>query len=166
VAVLIGGANASYRMPPECLQHIAASLAALARQGAGLMVTTSRRTGVEGEAILHRALAGLPAALWDGTGENPYLGYLALADHVLATADSISMVTEASMTGRPLHILELPGGSAKFHEFHRSMRDAGITRPFAGVLDSWSYPIRNDTELAGRCIRQMLSPNGSITADM
>ncbi|HUF56244.1 MAG TPA: ELM1/GtrOC1 family putative glycosyltransferase, partial [Thermohalobaculum sp.] len=53
---------------------------------------------------------GCPAHsyLWGSNGENPYAAYLALADEIVVTTDSISMVHEASLTGRPLHLFELP----------------------------------------------------------
>src|SRR3546814_10198992 len=64
------------------MTRLAGQLATLARDGWGLMITPSRRTGRRNEEILRRALAGLPAEIWDGAGENPYFGILALADHV------------------------------------------------------------------------------------
>lgn len=159
VAVLIGGAGA-YALDKDRMAELARDLAALAANGAGLMVTPSRRTGEAAERVLRDALAGAAAEIWDGTGENPYFGYLGLADFVLATADSVSMITEASATGKPVHILDLPGGSAKFDRFHRAMAAAGVTRPFAGRLETWTYPARDDTEAAGVQIRAMLETRG------
>lgn len=156
VAVLIGGGNGVYRLGAEEMRPLAAQLAGLARAGAGLMITPSRRTGAEAEAILRAALDGLPAYIWDGEGENPYFGILGLADHVVATADSISMITEASATGKPVHVVALPGGSAKFERFHKGMRDSGITRPYTGELTVWAYPPGDDTARAGARIREMM----------
>ena len=67
------------------------------------------------------------------SGDNPYYAYLAVADALLVTADSVSMVSEAAATGKPVHIIDLGGGDAKFARFHETMREAGITRPFAGA---------------------------------
>jgi mitochondrial fission protein ELM1 len=159
VAVLIGGAGA-YEFMPEHMVELARDLAGLAKAGAGLMVTPSRRTGAAAEAVLRATLSGLPAEIWDGSGDNPYFGYLALADHILATSDSVSMITEASATGKPVHILPLAGGSAKFQRFHTAMEAAGVTRVFNGRLDEWSYPRRDDTEAAGARIRTLLEERG------
>ncbi len=158
VAVLIGGDNAVYRLTPDRMRRLADQLAALARDhGHGLMVTPSRRTGAANEAILRKALAGLPAEIWDGTGENPYFAYLGLADAVIATADSVNMVSEAASTGKPVHIVDLEGGSAKFAAFHQTMRDAGITRPFTGALERWSYTPPDDTRRAAEEIRRRMA---------
>ena len=160
IAVVIGGDNGVYRLTPEITIAIADQLAALVESGAGLMITTSRRTGAEAEAILRSKLAGPNVEIWSGQGENPYFGYLGLADHVLATADSVSMITEASATGKPVHILPLAGGSAKFERFHDAMRAAGITRPFDGSLQSWDYSPQDDTGAAGARIRQIMQDRG------
>src|SRR3546814_5078500 len=91
------------------------------------MITPSRRTGARNEEILRRGLAGLPAEIWDGSGENPYFGILGLADHVIVTGDSVNMVSEAASTGKPVHVVHLPnshlrGSSAKFTRFHEALR--------------------------------------------
>ena len=77
-----------------------------------------------------RGFEGLPAFIWDGSGDNPYFAMLGLADAIIVTADSVNMVSEAAATGKPVHVVPLEGGSAKFARFHRAMEEAGITRPF------------------------------------
>ena len=158
VAVLVGGNSRVHRLTAELTRRLAAGLARLAReQGAGLLVTPSRRTGPEHTAILREALAGLPAEIWEGSGDNPYLGYLALADAFVITADSVNMICEAAFTGKPIHIAEVAGGTPKFARFHAALREAGVTRPFTGRLESWSYPPMNETaEVAAEIRRRMI----------
>jgi uncharacterized protein len=71
------------------------------------------------------------------------------------TADSVSMISEAAATGKPVHILGLDGGNAKFSRFHAAMQAAGVTRPFVGRIESWSYPILDDTARAGAALRTL-----------
>lgn len=157
LAVLVGGSNRAYRLDLRRLREIADLVAAVVRDtGGSVVLTPSRRTGAAGFALLRERLAGLPADVWDGDGENPYFAYLAVADTFLVTADSVSMVSEAAATGRPVHILQLDGGDAKFSRFHAAMREAGITRPFAGELQSWSYDPPDDTARAGRAVRELV----------
>jgi mitochondrial fission protein ELM1 len=162
VAVLVGGPNRRYRLAPEDMAGIADALAALARRyGAGLLVTPSRRTGKDNEAVLRRHLEGVPAFIWDGTGENPYLGMLALADYILVTADSVSMVTEACATGKPVYVIELMGRSRRHGRFHDDLSTDGITRPFTGTLETWSYePIYDAARVADE-VRRLLARHGA-----
>jgi uncharacterized protein len=145
VAVLLGGNNGVYHFTPDVARRLAADLLKLQKdQGIGLLITPSRRTGEEATAILKEALTGSATVFWDGTGDNPYFGFLGLADAVIVTCDSVSMVSEACSTGKPVHILDLPGGSDKFAKFHEGLRRDGVTRPFAGKIDFWSYDPLDD----------------------
>jgi len=157
VAVLIGGSNRAYRLDLRKLGEIAEMIAVLLRRtGGSAVVTPSRRTGERGVGLLRERLAGLPGSIWDGGGDNPYYAYLAVADALLVTADSVSMVSEAAATGKPVHIIDLDGGDAKFARFHETMQKAGITRPFSGQLECWSYTPPADTARAGTALRELV----------
>jgi len=157
LSVLIGGANKTYRLTLRRLGEIAEAVAGVLRtQGGSALVTPSRRTGAAGIALLRNRLQSLPAAIWDGCGENPYFAYLALADAFVVTGDSVSMISEAAATGKPVHILALRGGNRKFARFHAAMQLAGVTRPFSGRIESWSYPIPDDTARAGAVLRELV----------
>lgn len=153
VAVLIGGNSGAYRMTPETTQKLAQQLLSLK---AGLMITVSRRTGPENTRLLREALKGPHIYFWDGTGENPYFALLGFADHIIVTEDSVSMVSEALSTGRPVHIAPLKGGTPRFDIFHKAMREQGYTKPFTGQIKLWSYTPLNDTmEVADEIRRRM-----------
>ncbi len=157
VAVLVGGSNSCYRMTPETTRRLADRLHDLCRDtGAGLAITPSRRTGAENERILRQRLGDVAAEIWDGHGDNPYFGYLGLADAIVVTCDSVNMVSEACATGKPVHVYELEGGNDKFRRFHQGLRDDGITRPFLGRLESWSYEPLDDTARVATEIRRRI----------
>ncbi|MCK4869356.1 MAG: mitochondrial fission ELM1 family protein, partial [Alphaproteobacteria bacterium] len=151
VAVLIGGANRVYRFDRATAERLADGLARICEEsGCGLLITASRRTGPENEALLRERLKGLPAEIWDGAGDNPYFAFLGLADSIIVTGDSVNMVSEACYTGKPVHVFHLPGGGGtKFLCFHESLVETGITRPFKGWLENWQYdPLDERTALA------------------
>ncbi len=158
VAVMIGGSNAVYRLTKAVMHRLATGLVQWARTyGAGLMVTASRRTGADNEAILRETLAPVGGFVWDGRGENPYFGFLGLADVIVVTGDSVSMVSEACSTGKPVYVVDLAGGSTKFAAFHANLRAAGITRPFGGVLETWTYPPLGDTARVADDVRRRMT---------
>ena len=157
VGVLLGGTNRVYRLDAAAVTTLGDQLAALSRQGFGIAITPSRRTSHAAVAALRQRLDGVAYYLWDGSGENPYFGLLAHADTLLVTGDSVNMVSEAAATGKPVQVIDLEGGSAKFLRFHDLLRRAGVTRPFAGTIERWSYAPLDDTERAAAEIRRRLA---------
>ncbi len=162
VAVLLGGSNGRYRFTPTVARRLARQLGNAHREsGAGLAITPSRRTDPEALAVLREELADIPALIWDGQGENPYFGFLGLADKIAVTMDSVSMVSEACSTGKPVYTIELAGkGGRKFHAFHRNLAERGCTRPFNGSLDDWHYQPLGDTRRVAAGIKQRLLASG------
>jgi len=157
VAVLLGGSNGRYRFGAAEAQVLAAQLADMMdRDGAGLVVTPSRRTDAAVLAVLRTALAPRGAWTWDGAGENPYFGMLGLADAVICTADSVSMVSEAVATAVPVFLVRLPGRSARIGMFMDGLVQDGRVRDFAGRLETWDTPRMDDTAAAGAEMRRRL----------
>ena len=156
VAVLIGGNSKSYKLTPEFTVKIITQLKALANKGVGLIITCSSRTGETNAELIRKGLLGDNVYIWNGTDENPYLGMLAIADYVIVTSDSASMITEASATGKPVMIIPLAGGSKKFDRFHTMMREAGIIRNFNGELQDWTYSPLDETGRLASIIREKI----------
>lgn len=157
VAVLIGGKSKAFDLPPERAASMAREIAgAVAATGGSLMLSFSRRTPDAARTILAEGLRHLPGVIWDGEGPNPYFAFLAAADHILVTEDSTNMATEAASTGKPVHVLSLPGASAKFGRFHAELAAAGAARPFTAPLEAWSYePLREIERAAAEVLARM-----------
>lgn len=112
-AVLVGGGSGPYLFNPEAAARLGREASALAeKEGGSLLVTTSARTG---EASAH-ALAGaitVPSYMfrWSGeSGDNPFHGFLGLANRIIVTADSVSMLSEAVSTGKPVYLFDIEEG--------------------------------------------------------
>ena len=157
VAVLIGGNSKRHKMTPPVTERLATQFHSLAGQGFGLMVTTSRRTGGENRKIFETRFRGHDGIyLWDGTGDNPYHGFLAWADYIIVTADSTSMISEAATTGKPVYMAALKGGSARFDRLHNNLLNKGIIRNFKGKLEPYSYTPLNDAAMVAEEIQKRM----------
>ncbi len=153
VAVLLGGASRRHHLGVSAAAALGRRLAALAADnGASLAVTASRRTPRASFEALAAALGDAPAALWRGEGENPYFGYLACADAILVTADSVSMTSEACAAGKPVYVAPVLGrGSRRFERFFSGLEEDGLIAPFNGRIDDWSpRPPVDETAEAAR----------------
>ena len=152
VAVLIGGKSKVHDLTAQNLDDLLHALRQWhAQSGCGFLITPSRRTPPAFRDRIQRAFADLPHFYWDGEqgqdaggtgagGPNPYRGYLAMAQQIVVSADSVNMLTEAASTGKPVWIAPATGGSAKFDRLHQSLVTAGIARPLSPQLDRWHYP--------------------------
>lgn len=152
IAVLVGGDSRHHRFTPDDIERLMDGLRARQKRGAALMITASRRTPAALKTALDN-LANLPGVtVWNGSGENPLLAYLALADAVVVTADSTNMLGEAASTGKPLQIFHPSGGHPKIDRFIAALSEiAHVGRfPEADAIDQ--YPPVNSTRLIASSI--------------
>ena len=157
VAVLLGGNNGRYRLDVSTGAKLAGELAAMMRRDkVGVIVTPSRRTDPAVTDIITEAIAPLGGVVWDGIGDNPYFGMLALADLIIVTQDSVSMISEAAATSAPVVIAGLPGRSRRQGLFLQMMRDEGRVRMFDGRFAPWRAAPLNDTPAAAAEMRRRL----------
>ncbi|MFW5832953.1 MAG: mitochondrial fission ELM1 family protein [Pseudomonadota bacterium] len=148
IAVLVGGPSGSVPFDRADEARFVAELGEFARSlDASLLVTTSRRTPdsllralgavAGGRMVLHRF--GAP-------GPNPFRAFLAAADRVVVTADSASMLSEASATGRPIHVFRPQGLPDKHGRLVDALAAAGYVRPWSAE----PQPVPPPLDEAGR----------------
>lgn len=160
IGLIVGGATKNRPFTPELARSLGERVAALAAAAGGsVLVTTSRRTGAEPEAAL---LAALPEPRfvhsWAAGGDNPYFGFLGLADALVVTGDSVSMACEACASPAPVYIFAPDGFvAAKHARLHAELYRRGLARPLAdGVrLESWSHPPLNAADDIAAAIREL-----------
>jgi len=110
IAVIIGGNSGPCTFGRRAAVQLARQASAMARAcGGSLLVTSSARTPAT--AIdRFKAAVDCPMHLyrWQADdSDNPYYAYLALAEKIIVTGDSIAMLSEACATGKPVAIFDL-----------------------------------------------------------
>jgi hypothetical protein len=112
-AVLVGGASGPYRFTAEAAARLGREASALAvADGGSLLISTSARTSDAVTLALQSSLE-VPAFFhrWrKRDADNPYLALLALAERLIVTADSVSMLSEAVATGKPTFLFDIEKG--------------------------------------------------------
>jgi mitochondrial fission protein ELM1 len=161
VAVILGGSTGDYPFSEDCHRRLALALRSLAKSGVSFLITPSRRTHKDLISAVDAATSESPRILWDGEGANPYAEFLAHADALIVTADSVNMTSECAATGRPVYVFMPAGGSAKFERFHASMRQSGAVRPLPDTLtalETWTYtPLEAGRTIAVEIERRALA---------
>jgi mitochondrial fission protein ELM1 len=152
IALIAGGSTKRRQFTESMARDLAALASGMAdAAGGSLLVSTSRRTD---DAVAKALVDGItvPARVyrWGDAGENPYSGYLACADAVIVTGESMSMCSEACAVPVPVYI-HAPDAliTDKHRRLHEELFEAGYARPFDGHLEDWSHPRLNAaTEIA------------------
>lgn len=135
-ALIIGGSIKKHPFSLENAEQLALLTKKLKQQENGsLLITTSRRTGQEAEQIIINHLKDIPnySYLWGAKGDNPYQGFLACADNLIVTGDSVSMCCEATATQKPLRIFT---GSKWLTKKHQSFVQSLYNEGYASELSS------------------------------
>jgi mitochondrial fission protein ELM1 len=110
IALLVGGVSGAFQLDPHKARRLGRAASRLAAgSGGSLMVTTSARTPAAAVRALRETI-DVPSFFYEwqqDAADNPYLALLALADEFVVTGESMSMLTEACATCRPVHIFDM-----------------------------------------------------------
>jgi len=110
IAVIVGGPSGPYAFGTRAGTRLGRQASAMAaRLGGSLMVTTSSRTPEPALKALQAAI-DVPHEFYRWRADdaaNPYFAYLAMADELIVSFDSISMLSEACATGKPVYMFDL-----------------------------------------------------------
>ena len=87
-----------------------------------------------------------------------YLSSLRLADHIVVTCDSTSMISEAAITGKPIYVAQMPHikNNYRFKRFFEMFRKLNITKDLSNNLEVWEYEKLNETDRISGNIKSKL----------
>lgn len=129
--VLIGATNRAQTLDVTYFNGLLDRLRARhTSDGGSFLVSVSRRTPPDVIARLRDAFAMLPGLFWAGSGDgpNPYAGFLAWAERIVVTPDSVNMISEACATGKPVYTFAPRAITGKLAQFHRELHASGHLR--------------------------------------
>ena len=87
-----------------------------------------------------------------------YLSSLKLADHIVVTCDSISMISEAAITGKPIYIAQMPSikNNQRFKEFYNLFESLNITKNLDNSVENWNYRGLDETNRISEYIKDKI----------
>lgn len=107
--MLVGGRSRSDQFDEQDWRQVATGMNALSAElGWKWLLTTSRRTGAAAEKALRDTLdadALADVVWWSSAPRKLMLAYLGAADAVFVSGDSLTMISEAVSSGRPVLVL-------------------------------------------------------------
>ena len=88
-----------------------------------------------------------------------YLSSLKLADHIVVTCDSTSMISEAAFTGTPIYVAQmLPiKNNERFEKFFNLFESLNIIKKLNTSVENWNYQKLDETNRIARYIKQKIN---------
>ena len=77
-----------------------------------------------------------------------YLSAYALANYVVVTCDSTSMISEAATSGKPIFVAHMSAkkNNYRFKRFFELFKHMGITRDLGEKVENWTYNKHNEAQ--------------------
>uniref|UniRef100_A0A7N0U736 Mitochondrial fission protein ELM1 n=1 Tax=Kalanchoe fedtschenkoi TaxID=63787 RepID=A0A7N0U736_KALFE len=136
IVVNIGGPTRNCKYGVDLAKQLATHLQNIIASCGSIRMTFTARTPKKVSNFLSKELGNNPKVyIWNGEEPNPHMGHLAWADAFIITADSVSMLSEACSTGKPVYVMGGERCKWKIADFHKTLKQRGMTRPFMGCED-------------------------------
>ncbi len=93
-----------------------------------------------------------------------YLSSLGLADIIIVTCDSTSMISEAAITGKPVYVAQMDHKKSiyRFEKFYKLFNDLGIIKNLDNKIEYWSYEGLDEVNKAASLVKEKMKENGII----
>ncbi|OUX38699.1 MAG: nucleoside-diphosphate sugar epimerase [Candidatus Pelagibacter sp. TMED273] len=164
VAFIIGGPNNYYGYSEDDVHYVFNKIKALFTPDKyKIVVIPSYRTP---EVVIKKAFNtfSFNHHVVKEINKKAYLSSLAIADHIIVTCDSTSMISEAAITGKPVYIamMKAKRTNNRFRHFYSLFNKLGITKELGESVDNWSYDKLDEINRITPLIKQKMKDNGII----
>ena len=88
-----------------------------------------------------------------------YLSALAIAQNIIVTCDSSSMISEAALTGKPIYIANISPkrNDKRFQQFRNLFRKLNIIKNLGEEIEDWNYEKLDETNRVANIIKQKIN---------
>jgi len=158
VSLILGGPNKYYSFNKDQLIEIFNEIKSkFISKGYKVIVIPSMRTPKISIELATKEL-GASGYVINSVDKQAYLSALALADNVIVTCDSTSMISEAATSGKPIFVayMKPKKNNYRFKKFYRLFNEIGITRDLGDQIESWTYNKLNEAERIAAIINSKL----------
>ena len=95
----------------------------------------------------------------EGVDKKAYLSALKLADHIVVTCDSTSMISESAMTGKPIYVAQMPTNKSnkRFENFFRLFESLKIIKNLDTVIGIWNYQKLDEANRISKYLKSKLN---------
>ena len=148
ITLILGGPTKYYTYSNQNILNIFSKISKqILNKDYQLIVIPSNRTPIK-TIELAKKFFSKEHLIIDRVDKNAYLSSLGVADYIIVTCDSSSMISEAALTGKPLYLAMIPPSKkdTRFQNFRKLFEKMNIIREFDGKLETWNYEKLDETK--------------------
>ena len=163
VSFILGGPNKYYNFSDEQINFIFNKIKVVfTPQKYRIIVIPSYRTP---ERIMKKAFNTFSDnhIVFKEVDKKAYLSALSLADYIVVSCDSTSMISEAAITGKPIYVAQMKsqGNNYRFENFYSQFKKLNIIRDLEDSVDLWSYNKLDEVNRISSVIKEKIKKNVS-----
>ena len=148
ISLILGGPNKYYSFKPEQIINIFNQIKSIfVSNGYKTIVIPSMRTPKE---IIDLAIKEMGSCGYvvNKVDKQAYLSAYALANYIIVTCDSTSMISEAATSGKPIFVahMKTKKNNYRFRKFFELFKEMGIIRDLGEKVESWTYNKHNEAQ--------------------
>ena len=148
VSLILGGPNKYYSFRSDQIINIFNQIKSIfASNGYKIIVIPSMRTPKE---IIDLAIKemGSFGHVVNKVDKEAYLSAYALANFIIVTCDSTSMISEAATSGKPIFVahMKTKKNNYRFKRFFELFKQMRITRDLGEKVEPWTYNKHNEAQ--------------------
>ena len=148
VSLILGGPNKYYSFNSDQIINIFNQIKSIfVSDGYKVIIIPSMRTPKE---IVNLAIREMGSCghVVNKVDKQAYLSAYALANFVIVTCDSTSMISEAATSGKPIFVAHMKAkkNNYRFKRFFELFKQMGITRDLGEKVENWTYNKHNEAQ--------------------
>ena len=148
ISLILGGPNKYYSFNSDQIINLFDQVKSIfVSNGYRVIIIPSMRTPKETINLAIREMSSCGHVV-DKVDKQAYLSAYALANYVIVTCDSTSMISEAATSGKPIFVAHMKAkkNNYRFKRFFELFKQMGITRDLGEKVESWTYNKHNEAQ--------------------
>ena len=148
VSLILGGPNKYYNFDENQLLDIFNQIKSnFISKGYKVIVIPSMRTPKSSIELATKEMSRFGYVV-NNVDKQAYLSAYALANYVIVTCDSTSMISEAATSGKPIYVAHMKPkkNDYRFKKFFNLFKEMGIIRDLGEKVETWSYNKHNEAQ--------------------
>ncbi len=148
VSLILGGPNKYYSFNSDQIINIFNQIKSIfVSNGYKVIIIPSMRTPKETIDLAIKEM-GSCGHVVTKVDKQAYLSAYALANYVVVTCDSTSMISEAATSSKPIFVAHMKAkrNNYRFNRFFELFKQMGITRDLGEKVETWTYNKHNEAQ--------------------